>query len=92
MYFSSKTKLFREQKIFKNSNSKNLLFSSAPRGNEDEVDGAVNCRGGTTVRVPYQRLDSLKNVYWYQQFAAVAYKKLLFLKNDWILALFLVCY
>ncbi|XP_019894830.1 retinal-specific phospholipid-transporting ATPase ABCA4 isoform X3 [Musca domestica] len=67
-----------------------VFLNSAPRGNEDEVDGAVNCRGGTTVRVPYQRLDSLKNVYWYQQFAAVAYKKLLFLKNDWILALFLI--
>lgn len=51
------------------------------------MDGAVN---DTMIRVPYQRLDSLKSLNFIQQFMAIAYKKFLFLKNEWTLALFLV--
>ncbi|XP_013113812.2 ATP-binding cassette sub-family A member 2 [Stomoxys calcitrans] len=67
-----------------------VFLNSAPKEIGDEVDGAVNCRGDTTIRVPYQRLDSLKNVNFWQQFMAIAYKKLLFLINEWILSLFLI--
>ncbi|XP_073824278.1 engulfment ABC Transporter in the ovary [Musca autumnalis] len=67
-----------------------VFLNSAPKEVGDEVDGAVNCHGETNVRVPYQRLGSLKNVNLFQQFCAIAYKKLLFLMNEWILALFLI--
>lgn len=56
----------------------------------DEVDGTINCHADTNIRVPYQRLDTLKNVDLIQQFLAIAYKKLLFIKNEWFLTLFLV--
>lgn len=67
------------------------FYSSVPKVEaNDEVDGAVNCRGDTNIRVPYQRLDSLKNINILQQFMAIAYKKILFVKNEWILALLFV--
>lgn len=56
----------------------------------DEVDGSINCHADANIRVPYQRLDTLKNIDLCQQFLAIAYKKLLFMKNEWFLALFLV--
>ncbi|XP_075151288.1 engulfment ABC Transporter in the ovary isoform X2 [Haematobia irritans] len=67
-----------------------VFLNSAPKDDGDVVDGAVNYHGDTTIRVPYQRLDSLKNVNLFQQFMAIGYKKCLFIINEWILALFLI--
>ena len=68
-----------------------FCFSSANKvKTRDEVDGAVNCHDETSIRVPYQRIDSLKNMNIFQQFLAIGYKKILFMKNEWFLALLLV--
>lgn len=68
-----------------------FFFSSVPKvETRDQVDGAVNCHGEASIRVPYQRIDSLKNINILQQFLAIAYKKILFMKNEWFLALLLV--
>ncbi|XP_037819690.1 ATP-binding cassette sub-family A member 3 [Lucilia sericata] len=69
-----------------------VFLNSVPKVEppHDEVDGAVNCHADTSIRVPYQRLDELKNIDVYQQFLAIAYKKLLFMKNEWFLTIFLI--
>ncbi|KAL9874745.1 phospholipid-transporting ATPase ABCA3-like isoform 1-T1 [Glossina fuscipes fuscipes] len=52
----------------------------------DEIDGAVNCHTDTDASIPYHRLDSMNSVSSFQQLKAIAYKKTLFVKNEWRLA------
>uniref|UniRef100_A0A1A9V1P9 ABC transporter domain-containing protein n=1 Tax=Glossina austeni TaxID=7395 RepID=A0A1A9V1P9_GLOAU len=52
----------------------------------DEIDGAVNCHADTNSSIPYHRLDSMNSVSSFQQLKALAYKKTLFVKNEWRLA------
>lgn len=68
-----------------------LLVSSVPKvETNDEVDGSIVCHNDANIRIPYQRLDTFKNVDIIQQFLAIAYKKFFFIKNEWILGLFFV--
>uniref|UniRef100_A0A1B0A5P0 ABC transporter domain-containing protein n=1 Tax=Glossina pallidipes TaxID=7398 RepID=A0A1B0A5P0_GLOPL len=52
----------------------------------DEIDGAVNCHADTNTSIPYHRLDSADSVSSFQRLKALAYKKILFVKNEWRLA------
>lgn len=60
------------------------IYSSA--GAKDEVD-ALNI---DEVDVPYQRIDIQYEISSWQQFKAITYKKLIFLINNYGLALLMV--